>query len=224
MNKEKAKSGASTSVVAVKRGLAKKIASISIIAVVVALVITTIVLALVPKTLSNPIMDGYATITLYQGNKSAQYKYNNTATTESQLEHNKIFTTVQELHEKSFEDNLLSAMFQGTNKYEMEVVKASETSVISKVAEKDGTCAIVYTYLGDEKLTLKLNGEVYEDESSTSAVVKFDMIVMQLTNSDNFEECTIYLADRTTKKSAYQVKFLARQADLYEYVSGLTLY
>ena len=223
MKKESAKNSASTSIVAAKKNLAKKIASISIIAVVVALVITTVVLALVPKTMSNPIMDGYATITIYQGNKSAQYKRSSTATTDAQREHNEVFEMINELHEKSLEDNLLSSMFQGTKDFKMNVVKASVANVITSVAETSGN-AIVYTYLGDEKLTLKLDGEVYEDESSTGAVVKFDMIVMPLNTGDSFEECKIYLADRSTKKSAYQVTFLAHQAELNKYVSELTLY
>ena len=44
---------------------------------------------------------------------------------------------------------------------------------------------------------------------------------MQISDNEQFEECTIYLTG-SDNKSNYQVKFLAHQSDIYEYLIGLT--
>jgi hypothetical protein len=196
-----------------KKDLAKKIISISAIAVVVALVITTIVLALVPKKMANPIADGYSFITVYQDSKSAAYSPKD--------EHNEIIDNIKDLHEKSLKDNMLSAIFQGTGSFKPSVEKSNVTSVRSKIAEAEGN-ALVFTYM--EEQTLKINGEVYKDTGTLSAsTVTFDCIIMPLTDGTNFQECKIYLVDSEENKSSYQVTFLACQAELNEYVSSIEL-
>jgi len=202
-----------------KTNLVKKILSISIIALVLALVVTTIVLAVVPKRLDNPIAEGYDMITVYQNGLERGYLYDDDKNSKS----NEVYSEIARLHSTSLKDNLLSALFQGTLNYELEVVNKNTTNALS-VAKAEGTKAIVFTYLGDEKETLKINGKVYKDTSTmTSKTVKFDQIIMPLNNSKNFEQCTIYLVDSSTNRSNYQVRFLAHQSDLYNYIASLDL-
>ena len=80
-----------------KKDLAKKIVSISVIAVVVALVITTIILALVPKRMANPIADGYATITVYQDSTSAMFTSKANPTTDGERAHNEVISQIEKL-------------------------------------------------------------------------------------------------------------------------------
>ena len=206
-----------------KKNLAIKIASISIVAVLVALVITTIILALVPKTMENPVEDGFANITVYQNGTSQLYSYNPNATTESEKKHNEIYNKILELHEESLEDNLLSAIFQGASKIKTTVDIKQVPSALNKVAEGNG---IVFNYLQSEKMVLKIGGEVYKVDinSLSSSTIQYDTLIMPLGTSEDYELCTIYIADSSNNyNSSYQIRFLAHQAELNDYISGLSL-
>lgn len=207
-----------------KKDLVKKIVSISVVSLVLALVITTIVLALVPKKLVNPINDGYASITVYKDKEGTQYfknLYNSTTATEAEKKYNAVCGEIADLHAESLKDNLLSAMFQGLGKFGIEVVASLNSNVITNVAQAEGNC-LVFTYIGEDKQVLKINGEVYYDENALkSEAVEYDMIVMPLSANSGFEERVIYLADRETGKSQYQLKFLADQSELNEYIENL---
>lgn len=209
-----------------KKDLVKKIVSISAVSLVIALVVATIVLALVPKKLVNPINNGYASITVYKDSLDKQYFknfYNSATATEAEKKYNAVYDEITEMHEDSLQDNLLSAMFQGLGKFGVKVVASLKSDVIKDVAKADGNC-LVFTYIQEEKLILKINGEVYYDETSLkSEAVEYDMIVMPLVSSSGFEERIIYLADRETGKSQYQLKFLADQSVLNDYIENLNL-
>ena len=205
-----------------KTNLVKKIISISVISLVLALVVLTIVLALVPKKFENPIVSGYASITVYQDGIAQQYTYTNNPDTDAERAHNEVYTTIEKLHAESLKDNLLSAIFQGTGSFEVSVEDTYYANVITSIANAEDTNALVFTYLQEDKQVLKIDGEVYKTESALSSKeVTFDMIVMPLGNTDSFEQCTIYLANRSDNKSSYQVTFLAHQAELNKYVSSL---
>ena len=53
-------------------------------------------------------------------------------------------------------------------------------------------------------------------------MAKFTMTKLLSANS-GFEERVLYLADRETGKSQYQIKFLADQSELNEYIENLNL-
>lgn len=209
-----------------KKDLVKKIVSISVVSLVLALVIATIVLALVPKKLANPVADGYASITVYKDSLDKQYFkdfYNSANATEAEKKYNAVYGEITELHKESLQDNLLSAMFQGLGKFGIEVVPSLQSDVIKNVAKAEGNC-LVFTYIGEDKQILKINGEVYyEEKAFQSEAVEYDMIVMPLSSGSGFEERVIYLADRETGKSQYQLKFLADQSELNDYIENLNL-
>ena len=204
-----------------KAKIIKRVVSITAIALVAALLITTIVLALVPKKMENFVNDGYASITVYQGSTAVQYTYSKNPTTDAEREHNEIFRKIEELHKDSLEDSLLSALFQGTGSFDVTVQKKTHTNILSSVAEGEGN-AIVFTYLQEDPLVLKIDGKEYRDETSfNSKTVTYNMIVLELTDSEDFDKCKIYFADRSTRESYYYIEFLAHQAELNDYVSSL---
>lgn len=209
-----------------KKDLVKKIVSISVVSLVLALVVATIVLALIPKRLANPITEGYASVTVYKDGLDKQYFkdfYNSANATEAEKKYNAVYGEITDLHKDSLKDNLLSAMFQGLGKFGIEVVPSLEADVIKNVAKAEGNC-LVFTYIGENKQVLKVNGEVYYDETALkSEAVEYDMVVMPLSANGGFEERVIYLADRETGKSQYQLKFLADQSELNEYIENLNL-
>ena len=201
-----------------RTNLAKKIISISVVAVLIALVIATIVMALVPQTLANPIASGYGTISVYRNGDDGRQLF------VSNAEHKVVYEKIEKLHVESLKDNVLSSLFQGVNGYDLKVVPYTTNNTITNVAKAENAKVVVFNYLGDEKQVLKINGEVYYDKTTplSSKTVQYDTVVMPLNSGKDYEECTIYLADSTNNyKSLYQVKFLAHQSELYNYISNL---
>lgn len=201
-----------------RTNLTKKIISITVVALVVALVIATIVLACIPKKFTDPIVDNYASITVYKDGKPQQYRLIQNPETSAERRQNEVFKNIQKLHAESLKDNLLSAMFQGTGSFKTEV--ADESISISKITS-DNKYVLVFTYL-QEDLLLEVNGEVYRDETTlTSDTVPFSMLIVPLVDTSNFHSNLVYVAERTATKSNYQVPFLAHQSELYDYVASL---
>ena len=95
-----------------------------------------------------------------------QYTYMENPTTEADKEHNHVYKTIQSLHEKSLKDSVLSALFQGTGNFKVQVNSLTTVNAITTVAKADGN-ALVFTYM--EKQTLKVNGEVYKDVGTLSS-------------------------------------------------------
>lgn len=198
----------------------KKILSIVIITLILALTVITIVLAIVPKRLYNPITNGYMSVAVYRNKKDRMYFATDDANAED-----KVFNTkLSKLLSDSVKDNVLSSIFQGTGKFKSEVLPGDEGNVMTNVAKvSDGMC-LVFMY--EEEQTLMFNGKIYKNPQATGKdkdkPVTYTQIFMPIANDQDFQERTVYLAD-SSNKSAYQIKFLAHQSDIYQLINNLDL-
>lgn len=193
----------------------KKIVSIVIISVVLAITILTVVLALVPKKLYNPIAEGYDYITIYKKSGSVP----NTYMTDEDREDQKIVTEyVAKNLEKSIKDNVLSSIFQGTGKFEAKVVVTTTNNVKSSIAS--GNTCLIFGYIDEQKLIF--NGKEYKNTQATdpTKTITFKELVMPISKDSDFQERVVYLMDEDGN-SYYQIKFLAHQSDMYEYIESL---
>lgn len=193
----------------------KKILSIVIISVVLALVAVTVILAVIPKTLYNPLNTEFQSVVIYRDKSEDVYikDYSD--------KDREAFAKILELHEKSLKASVLSNMFQGTGSYDVNVVTKGQTDVKNNVILKDDVYAIEFRYLTAQ--TLKINGEEWKDEKTfSSKTVSYDKMYLIVTNNDSYEECTIYLTNEKDD-SSYQVKFLAHQEELYDYIKNLSM-
>lgn len=195
----------------------KKILSIVILSLILAITITTIVLAVVPKKLYNPITDNYKAIIVYKDKVSNIYHTADTAAEDDKV----IVAKIKENLEMSVKDNILSSMFQGVGSFEERVIyEKTSTDCMSKVAKVSGSVCLIFDYL--EEQTLELKGNVYthpEGKGENNSIV-YTKIFMPLNNTEDFQECTVYLTDGDNK-SNFQVKFLAHQSELYDYIVDL---
>jgi len=195
----------------------KKVLSIVILCLVVAITLTTIILAVIPKKLYNPISDGYYAITVYKDQESNLYRATENASTEEK----DFVDKITKLQQKSVQDNILSALFQGTGKFEERVVyESTSTDAMSKVANVADTICLIFNYLDEQ--TLIMNGKecTHANATGEGKTIVYSKMFMQISDNDQFEECTIYLTG-SDNKSNYQVKFLAHQSDIYEYLTSL---
>ena len=197
----------------------KKILSISIISLVLALTAVVIILAIVPKKHYNPVDKDFYSISVWRETVTNNYlvKDGEVGSDES----NGIVNDIVALHERSLKDNVLSSLFQGTSSFKP-VVRAYGYNNVKTEFQKDGYISIVFNYATEQKLIFQ--GEEYKHSSSQQSqkTVTFERAVLVLTNSSSFEKATLYLTDADFS-SDYQVEFLAHQAELYEYIIGLDI-
>lgn len=189
----------------------RKIVSISIISLVVALTIVVVLLAVIPKKHYDPMNWDYDSATIYKDKSNAMLD-------KDDPEDKKVLEKIKELYEKSLKDSILSSMFQGTGSYSASV-KEKATSV-SDLYDKSGVTSIVFDY--DEEQVLQMYGEEYMHQlpASASKQIKYYSAVLVLTDTTSFEEATLYLITNVDKsKSEYCIKFLAHQSELYDYIS-----
>ena len=197
----------------------KKVLSIVILCLVVSITIATVVLAIVPKNLYNPVVDGYYTVAVYRDKKDQMYHTGEHATEEDKAFIEK-FTSLQE---KSVRDNVLSALFQGTGRFEEKITySATATNAMDKYANVNGAVCLVFHYL--EEQTLQWNGKdaTHAESTNEGKVITFTKMFMPISNTDEFQKCTIYLTG-SNNKSNYSIEFLAHQSDLYDYLTSLTI-
>ena len=198
-----------------KTNTIKKVISIVIITLVLLLVAATITLACVKNPLYNPLPTNYDYIDVYNSNGSATYYLE-----DGNEKNNTIYNTIAEKHNETLKANLLSEIFQGALKYKAKVTNTAYSNIQTIINE--ASVCVVFNFL--ESQTLELNGEVYKDDSSFAKEVKYNQIVMPVANESEFQECIMYLVtDKTEGKSAYQVKFLAHQGELYSYIDSLSI-
>ena len=195
----------------------KKVLSIVILCVIVAVTVATVVLAVVPKTLYNPIDDGYSAITVYKNTKSNTYK----SIAGNSEQDQKVVGNIEEKLALSVKDNILSTIFQGTGSFESTVVyEKTATDCMSSVAKKSNGVCLIFNYLDEQ--TLVIDGEEYThpDATGEGKTIVYTKMFMPVSNNEEFQECTVYLAG-SNNKSNFKIKFLAHQSELFDYLSDL---
>lgn len=207
-----------------KSNTLKKVLSIVIISIILAVVITTCVLAFVQKTLYNPITDindtmgDYYALTIYKDGYTSVYHND-----ESEVEEKKqTIADIAELSKESTKASILSLMFQGTSSFEPKIITSDAGDVLTDIAKASGNVCLVYDFLDNEQ-TLTWDGKDYKNSqaSDPNAPVKFRKIIIPVSNTAEFDVVTAYLTD-TKNKSSYQIEFLAHQSELYQYLVNIT--
>lgn len=196
----------------------KKILSIVIISVIVAITALTIILAIVPKRLYNPVVSGYDRVAVYKDGKGVGYDLVENQMTDKQRAFK---ADLEKYLSDSFKDNMLSSIFQGTGRYENKVVSKNEENVVTNIAKASGSICLVFEYYEEQKLIF--NGEEYKNPKATdpTKTITFTKIYMPLSADSDFQERVVYLTSGDSKTSSYQIKFLAHQGDLYNFVQNL---
>ena len=199
-----------------KTSTLKKVLSIVIVSVVLALVAVTIILAVVPKKFGNPISTDYVTISVHKDGQKNRFEYHDGATEANFVKNNKIFKEIGRLHEESLKDTLLSAIFQGTGTFKIDVVQDPKGDALGEVSTGYG---LIFNYLQPQ--TLKVDGkELKYEEALSSRTITYTRIVMPLIDSNRFEEGILYLTNDSAE-STYQVKYIAHQSELCDYIDSI---
>ena len=208
-----------------KSNTLKKVLSIAIISIILAIVVATCVLAFVQKTLYNPAtdlsdsMDNYYLLTIYKDGYTSVYHNRDENEDEGKKQ---TIADIAKLTKESTKASILSLMFQGTGSFEPEITTTNAGDVKESIAKASGQVCLVYDFT-DEEQTLMWNGEAYKNDQANDPdkPVKFSKIFIPVSNTSEFDVVTAYLTG-IDNKSSYQVKFLAHQSELYQYLTNIT--
>lgn len=190
----------------------KKILSIVALCLIALLAGTIILFAFINKSynpnLSNP--DYIEVYVNYSGSNNVESYYKNDEFSDRQAIYNK----VMELYNNSFNQNIMSGIFQGTIFSKTNITRPGT----SKDSALSGGIFIAFNY--NDEQTLKLNGEnyVYTSGSYTEKDIKYKTLYVEVKNSDAMTDIKIYVqpTNTTTLRYCYNVK--ASQSALYNYI------
>ncbi|MBQ4558514.1 MAG: hypothetical protein IJA61_04000 [Clostridia bacterium] len=199
----------------------KKIFIWAVAVVLLAVIATAIILSVVSTEFYNPVIKDVRHVIIWSnGEQVGVGTHTNpdyqTGANGELTQGNKIYNKIMELHNNSVKESVLTNLLGGGYGYEATVTE-TETA-ISSITKSD---AVVIEFVCANYETLMFNGEEYTDTDDD--VVKFNKMYLAVYNTENLSETTLYFVNTDADKndSNVQIKFLAKQSELYNYILGL---
>lgn len=200
----------------------KKTIAIISIAVLALIVAATVILAVIQKTFYNPIPtnEDISFIRVYKGDGTCQEFYNNSQDVEDQ----KVFDKIIDLHEKSLKENILSSMFQGALSFDGGI-KSEVVTGDTFNANLASSTYIEICYSQNNEQLLKYNGKTFTDGDGDT--VTYTKLIIEVNSSNYMDEVRAFVIKENSTgfkpESAHHIKFLAHQKALYKYIQQLDL-
>ena len=190
----------------------KKITVFSIIGVVLALVIVVIVLACVPSYFNNFVSSKSSSITVYFNAKESISYINQNEISE---ENYKTYLKLNEEVKKASSEKVLTAMFQGSYKFESKLENEEKKSLSFETLFGSTTkFFLVFNYLTEQSVSI------------SGTEVKFYSLIMEVSDVDYLTEVKVYFektgyTSLNKMESDYSTTILANQAGLYSMIKAL---
>lgn len=181
------------------------------------IVATTVITSCVPIMFNSQLDRSYKYITVYNGKGQYQDFY------QSNNEGAVVCEKLEKAFDESFTDTVLSTLFQGALSFKQEVKREGLTSETMREM-LENKIYIVFNY--NDSKTFNYNGKIYQDTERSSVVVKYKMMIIEINPTEYFNEARFYLAedyvgDRTYPYSYYNVRVIAHQLELYNYILNM---
>ena len=193
----------------------KKIAIISVSAVVALIIITIIVLALVKTTFFNLNGNDAKSMRVYINGEeiSVGVCSNPDKHAITDNEGQKIFKNVAEKNEGTSQESVLTCIMSGAFGF-----KASYEEIETTLAtiKSEG---VVLEFVFDEEKVLCIDNEEQKDKDNN--LIKYSRIYLQVSNTTDLAATKAYLLVGDDKESNFVVTFLAKQSELYNYIMTL---
>jgi len=204
----------------------KKVLSFSIAGLLVAILVATIITALVKSSFYYPIKNEEVMIIEVWKNGIIHTEYKSADENDA-----KIIEEILNLNKKGYEETVLASVFLNHYSHKTNVVSIS-TAINNIITSTLNEYVIILDFTNhyqENTKTLELFGKVYNDPNKTTgdATVQYKKMIFQVTKADTLGEITIYLENSTNgvpnlSSSLYQIKTLAKQDKLYNYLEYLT--
>ncbi len=195
----------------------KKIAIISVSSVIAALVIAIIILAIVQSTFYSPNVSNADSLIIYVNGSETEDGICTNPKVYTELANNKgqkIFGDVMDKMETGSNESVLTCIFADTYKFKTEVSEVTTTT--SQILEN----SMVVKFIFETPQTLQIDGEDKLDSNNNK--IQYDSIYIVVSNTNDLTSTTAYLYDNNANKSNFKLTYLARQAQLYNYINELS--
>ena len=195
----------------------KKIAIISVSSVIAALVIAIIILAIVQSTFYSPNVSNADSLIIYVNGSEIEDGICTNPKVYTELANNKgqkIFGDVMDKMETGSNESVLTCIFADTYKFKTEVSEVTTTT--SQILEN----SMVVKFIFETPQTLQIDGEDKLDSNNNK--IQYDSIYIVVSNTNDLTSTTAYLYDNNANKSNFKLTYLARQAQLYNYINELS--
>jgi len=198
----------------------KKIALISVSAVIALVIITIIVLALVKTTFYSINVNNASSLRIFINGEEISIgactnpeKYP-PAANEEETAGQKIYRNIVENSKNNSQESILTCMLSGALSFEPSWELKETTKETIKEAE------VVIEYIFDEQQVLKINDEVQKDNENNE--IKYTRLMLEVNMTSDLADTKMYLIEKNTDdKSKVVVNFLSKQVDLYNYIKSL---
>ncbi len=207
----------------------KKIIGIFIVSLLSLTVLATVLTAVIKTTLPNPIKAGYETVEVWKNGTKIMEATKDEVLPNApfQDELNKI----DKLFKESLTDSVLSTLFQNNAfSYGLKVRDAENTAIANSVKDEGIWLVFIYSDAGTTSEKLQIDGKDYVDTTKAENVdrsVYYKKLIVKISDTSGYEDATVYLenTNRTVESgsltSMYNIKFLARQENLFKYLNEL---
>lgn len=212
----------------------KKTLSYIITGVLAVILLAVIVLAIVPSSFYNPIeKDDLKRVEVWHNGEALSYSM-------SDDEQKAIIENILEENSKGYKEKILSSVFLGYYGNKPTVIHKTATgseTLENILTSNANNYYLIFDYtfgasnLDDAMKTLKVNGSEYklEDvEDESKATVKYSRMIMEITDSKDFGEITIYLEETNEPtsnlkklESNYRLSVQGYTIDLYNFLETL---
>ncbi|MBE5735409.1 MAG: hypothetical protein E7361_03080 [Clostridiales bacterium] len=195
---------------------AKKIAIITVASVVAAIIIAIITLAIVQSTFYSPTLNGVKSLKVYvEGTELSVGECTNREMFDlgQNNKGQEIFDEIMNANKTSSNESVLTCIFSGAYGYETSVTEKD-----TEISEIKAT-GYVIEYKFQTTQTLTINSE--EKKDSDGNKIKYDAMYVVVNDTTDLTETTAYLFNNNDKKSKVKVTYLARQAELFDYIAEI---
>lgn len=194
-----------------------KTALISVCSVVGAIIIAIIILAVVSSNFYKPSIDGARDMKIWVdgsifgvGMYTNPDKYGDTG---SDNEGQKVYKNVAEKYNATTKESVLTCIFSGAYGFGEKV--EDKTTTLSNI--KASGIVLEYTFEGEQTITM--NDKIQKDKDGNT--IKFNKIFVEVKNTTDLTETYAYLYNTKNDDSLIRVTFLAKQAELYNYINDM---
>jgi len=187
----------------------KKILIIVSLALVVALITTTIVLAVVKKSYKPEFDLTPQTVRIVRQSDNAEFESSESHSSKEKFEN------VVNLFDDSFKQSVLGSIFGGNSS------KRIDIELVSKLPSFDEGYTFTFDYKAD--MVLKKDGKDFVYGTNTDKQIKFRQVIFNITDTNGFNQIYLYAKEVVGSNTYYyEISTIANVSALYDYMSELT--
>lgn len=187
----------------------KKILIIVSLAIVVALIATTIILAVVKKSYKPEFNLEPQTVVIVNQNNNTEFESSESHSTKEK------FKNIVKLFDDGFKQNVLGSIFSGNSSKQIEI------ELVSKLPSFDDGYTFTFDYKAD--MVLRKGGKDFVYGTNTDKQIKFQQVIFNITDTNGYNQICLYAKEVVGSNTYYyEIETIANMSALYDYMSELT--